>query len=112
MWELRHYPHTLQNGYGLPYPCCPHKEGPSVLLLFIQHIQHGFSTTTRKGAQVGPSMEWTGGVMSQDIYWDKLNCELNVVCEAFELFNCFFLFCTCTYVGWVQIQAIYRVPHV
>ena len=30
---------------------------------------------TRKGAQVGPSLEWTG-VMSQDIYWDKLNCEL------------------------------------
>ena len=47
---------------------------------------------TRKGAQVGPSLEWTGGVMSQDIYWDKLNCELNVVCEAFELFNCFFYF--------------------
>ena len=66
---------------------------------------------TRKGAQVGPSLEWTGGVMSQDIYWDKLNCELNVICEAFELFNCFFLFCTCTYVGWAQIQAIYRVPH-
>ena len=30
---------------------------------------------TQKGAQVGPSLEWTG-VMSQDIYWDKLNCEL------------------------------------
>ena len=37
---------------------------------------------TRKGAQVGPSLEWTG-VMSQDIYWDKLNCELFL-----------FLFCT------------------
>ena len=49
--------------YGLPYPCCPHKEGPSVLLLCIQHIQHGFSTMTQKGPQVGPSLEWTG-VMS------------------------------------------------
>ena len=46
VWELRHYPHTLQNGYGLVYPCCPHKEGPSVLLLCIQHVQYGFSTTT------------------------------------------------------------------
>ena len=49
---------------------------------------------TRKGAQVGPSLEWTG-VMSQDI----VNCER-------------FLFLFCTQVGWVQIQAIYRVPHV
>ena len=47
---------------------------------------------TRKGAQVGPSLEWTGGLMLQDIYWDKLNCELNVICEAFELFNWFFYF--------------------
>ena len=30
---------------------------------------------TQKGPQVGPSLEWTGGVLSQDIY-----CELNVVC--------------------------------
>ena len=39
---------------------------------------------TRKGAQVGPSLEWTG-VMSQDI----VNCER-------------FLFLFCTQVGWVQ----------
>ena len=31
-------PKTLQNGYGFPHPCFPHKEGPSVLLLSIQHI--------------------------------------------------------------------------
>ena len=49
---------------------------------------------TRKGAQVGPSSEWTR-VMLQDI----VNCE-------------WFLFLFCTQVGWAKIQAIYRVPHV
>ena len=38
VWELRHYPQTIQNGYGFPHPCCPHKEGPSVLLLSIQYV--------------------------------------------------------------------------
>ena len=32
VWELRHYPQMFQNGYGFPHLCCPHKEGPSVLL--------------------------------------------------------------------------------
>ena len=38
VWELQHYPQMLQNRYGFPHPCCPHKEGPSVLLLSIQYV--------------------------------------------------------------------------
>ena len=41
--QLRHHPQEVQMGYGFPYPCCPHKEGSRVLLLSLQHLQHGFA---------------------------------------------------------------------
>ena len=39
-------PTCSRMGMDIAYPCCPHKEGPSVLLLCIQHVQYGFSTMT------------------------------------------------------------------
>ena len=36
--QLRHHPQEVQNGYGLPYPFCPHEEASLVLLLPIYYI--------------------------------------------------------------------------
>ena len=61
VWELRHCPQKIQGGHGFPYKGRAHKEGPTVLLLCLKHLQFRFPAEAREGAQVGPYLWGWGG---------------------------------------------------